>query len=69
MSEEIERLKLIHKIQTERIQLLMKRLEKRTNKIDEAIKILENIYMLDNVTITDNACKEIDKAIEILKGK
>ena len=41
---------------------------KYINRIDKAIEILENIYMLDNVEITNNAVREIDKAIDILKG-
>lgn len=38
-------------------------------RIEKAITILNNIYMLDNVTITNNACEEIDKAINILQGE
>jgi len=67
--EDIKALRILLDIKTKRIQDLMNRLEKRTNRIDKAIEILENIYMLDNVTITNNACNEIDKAINILKGE
>ena len=37
-------------------------------KNEKVVEILENIYMLDNVTITNNACVEIDKAINILQN-
>ena len=47
---------------------IMKMYEDYKLRVDKAIEILENIYMLDNVTITNNACNEIDKAINILKG-
>ena len=60
----------------ERIELLNKQLvseykraEESQARIDKTIEILEHIYMLDNVTITNNACEEIDKAIKILKGE
>ena len=68
-TKEINRLRTTN--QTLRIEKcnLIKANERKQKKIDKAIGILENIYMLDNVTITDNACKEIDKAINILKGE
>lgn len=34
----------------------------------DAIDILESIYMLDNVTITNNACEKIEAAISKLQG-
>ena len=37
-------------------------------RIDKTINILNNIFMLDNVTITNNACEEIYKAINILQN-
>lgn len=43
-------------------------IKEKQQRIDNAIEILENIYMLDNVEITNNAIREIDKAIDILKG-
>ena len=36
--------------------------------INEAVNILERIYLLENVSITNNAVNEIDKAINILQG-
>ena len=68
-TKEINRLRTTN--QTLRIEKcnLIKANERKQKKIDKAIGILENIYMLDNVTITDNSCKEIDKAINILKGE
>lgn len=38
------------------------------SRCEKAIPILNNIYMLDNVTITNNACEEIDKAINTLQN-
>lgn len=35
---------------------------------EKAIVILNNIYLLDNVSITNNAVEEIDRTINILKG-
>lgn len=47
---------------------IMKMYEDYKLRVDKAIEILENIYMLKDVSITNNACNEIDKAINILKG-
>lgn len=38
------------------------------SRCEKASVILNNIYMLDNVTITNNACEKIDKAINILQN-
>ena len=38
------------------------------SRCEKAIVILNNIYLLDNVSITNNAVEEIDRAINILQG-
>lgn len=38
------------------------------SRCEKASEILNNIYMLDNVTITNNACEKIDNAINILQN-
>lgn len=45
-----------------------KELEDYKSRCEKASVILNNIYLLDNVTITNNAVIEIDKAINILNG-
>lgn len=37
-------------------------------RCEDAAVLLHSIYMLDNVTITNNACEVIDDAIKILEG-
>lgn len=38
------------------------------SRCEKAIELLESVYMLDNVTITNNACEKIDNAINILQN-
>lgn len=38
------------------------------SRCEKTLNILNNIFMLDNVTISNNAVEEIDKAIIILKN-
>lgn len=45
-----------------------KEIQRLNNIIDETTKLLDSIYMLDNVTITNNATEKIDEAIDLLKG-
>lgn len=39
------------------------------SRCEKAIELLESVYMLDNVTITNNACEKIDNAINILQNE
>lgn len=68
MDREIVKEESMYDFYREQTLLLTEEYKELKERIDKAIEILENIYMLKDVSITNNACNEIDKAINILKG-
>ena len=53
-------------LDSENIEILLDYIEKLENIIKEVREKLENIYILSNVTISNNAVEKIDECIEIL---
>lgn len=68
LEKENERLK--HQLKVQEDLTIKNRLRKHIYKsrCEKAIELLKSVYMLDNVTITNNACDKIDNAINILQN-
>lgn len=67
LKQENERLKETLEEDDETLEKTFKLVAQLCLRIDKTINILNNIYMLENVTISNNAVEEIDMAINILQ--